>query len=277
VNPLKKNIGKGALFSLVIPGAGQLYSGSWVRAIPWFVVEVGSWAYFATYHKRGQDKTSEFEAYAGPRDAANHFYYRAYMYHEWQVAADPVLAPNGNSTNLSYSEWLQQTGPDGWELRQASLPAPFTHDILTNDNQQYFEMIGKYLMQFGWGWQDTWTPGASPDAPTWVLDDPSTPDVVEGDKASTIEFDGPSPMFFHYRDMRGRSNDLLDKGNVAMEVVLVNHILSALDAAFAVRNYNKHVSPVPTPDLGNMHLRYDVQANANLNSVRMLKLSIPLD
>ena len=63
-------------------------------------------------------------------------------------------------------------------------------------------------------------------------------------------------MFYHYRDMRGEANDLLDKGNVAMEVVLVNHVLSALDAAFAVRRYNKHLEQSP---LGDIKLRYDAR------------------
>ena len=151
-------------------------------------------------------------------------------------------------TDISQADWRTTD----WDIRSTYLPAPFTHDVRTSDHQQYFEMIGKYLSQFGWGWQDTWSAGASPDTPTWLTDDPSTPEL-EGDRTNTVEFDGNSPMFFHYRDMRGRANDLLDKGNAAMEVVLVNHVLSALDAAFAERNYNKQLSPVPTPDLGNIH------------------------
>ncbi len=274
VNSLKKNIGKGVLFSLIIPGSGQLYSGSWLRAVPWFAIEVASWAFFANYHGKGQSKTEEFESYAGPRDAPNHFYSRAYMYAEWQVATNPVLAPGGNVTTLSFTDWLDQSGPDGWNLRSASLPAPFTHDILTTDRQQYYEMIGKYLSQFGWGWEDTWTGDASTNSFNWtVTDDPS----IAPDNVSTVEFDGGSPMFFHYRDLRGRFNDLLDKGNAAMEVVLVNHVLSALDAAFAVRAYNKRVTATPEPNLGDLHLKYDIRADASQNPVRMLTLSVSLD
>ena len=62
----KKNIGRAAMFSLVIPGTGQLYTGSWLRAIPWFAVEVAGWALFSQYNSQGNDKTTEFEHYAGP-------------------------------------------------------------------------------------------------------------------------------------------------------------------------------------------------------------------
>ena len=121
-------------------------------------------------------------------------------------------------------------------------------------------MIGKYLSQFGWGWEDTYT-RQSDDAPDWYQDDPATPErrrrIIRTPSSSTAT----RPMFFHYRDMRGEANDLLDKGNVAMEVVLVNHVLSALDAAFAVRSYNKRVTATPEPNLGDLHLRYDIRAN----------------
>jgi hypothetical protein len=263
----KKNIGRGVMFSLVIPGTGQLYSGSWIRAVPWFVIEVAAWATYAHYHGQGRNKTDEFEAYAGSRESPNHFSYRVYMYAEYMVARD-----RGSSSGVKYEgtfdNWLDQT----WEVRSGFLPPPFTHDVLDDDRQQYFEMIGKYFVQFGWGWQDTYNGGNGGDVNdnSWLNPAPG----LRPDDPATVAFDGESPMFFHYADMRGEANDLLDKGNVAMEVVLANHILSALDAAFAVRHYNKKVTQ--TPSLGDLKFRYDVRSVGG-EAARFLTVSMPLD
>ena len=260
----KKNIGKGVMFSLVIPGAGQLYSESWLRAIPWFAVEVAGWAFYATYHGKGKDKTDEFEKFAGTKQAPNHFDYNAYMLREFQIATNPAY--NAAPYNGELVDWKRLE----WSQRSAFFDnAPgFTHDILTEDIQQYYEMIGKYINQFGFGWRDTYPDGTD-------VNDPNVGHIwaLSGDEENTAGFEGGSPWFYEYRDMRGEANDLLDKSNLAMEIVLVNHVLSALDAAFAVRAYNKKLEQSP---LGGLKLHYDAkQIDGQL--ARFMTVSLPLD
>jgi hypothetical protein len=272
--PVKKNIGRGVMFSLVIPGAGQLYSGSWVRAIPWFAIEVAAWAAYATYHGQGRDKTDEFEAYAGERDNHNHFNYRAYLYKEWLTARD--IGGDNGKYGADFAAW--EALLENWDTRSGYLPTGFTHDIWDDDRQQYFEMIGKYFTQFGWGWQDTYNLGGGGDISesSWLNPgyDPNTGRQLTADDPTTTEFDGESMMFNIYADMRGDANTLLDKGNIAMEVILVNHLLSAIDAAFAVRRYNKKLTAQPST-LGDLELRYEVKYLSN-DPARCLTLSIPL-
>ncbi|MCB9357192.1 MAG: hypothetical protein H6506_01435 [Calditrichaeota bacterium] len=261
----KKNIGRAVMFSLIIPGTGQLYSGSWLRALPWFAVEVAGWALFASYHGQGNDKTSEFETYAGPwqntdRGAGN-FNYDVYMLREYQVAVNEVFARTPWEGDLV--EWRDLP----WTDRSEHLPAPYTHDINTRDVQQYYEMIGKYYEQFGYGWNDAWDGAYSPG--TQTLDNIW---LAAGDDPSTSWFDGSSAMFYHYRDMRGEANDLLEKGNTMMEIVLVNHVLSALDAAFAARSYNRKME---SAGLGSLDLRYDIR-NRDGEWARTLTLGVPL-
>ena len=285
----KKSIGRGIMFSLVIPGAGQLYGGPWWRALPWFAIEVAGWAAFATYHSKGQDKTSEFEKYAGWRgdpitqadidNNRHNFDYRAYMFAEWKVASDSLRA-HGTPTSVNYETW---TNPDvcPWDAlgsfpgRGSYLPAPFTHDVMTDDHQQFYEMIGKYLGQFGFGWRDTYNGGSGGTIgentpPDWTNPAPG----LRADTVYTVAFDGDSRMFYHYADMRGKANDFLNNANRAMEVVMVNHILSAFDAAIAVHNYNKKITA--TPKLGDLHLRYNA-VNVRGNVTRYLTLTLPLD
>ncbi len=264
----KKNIGRAVMFSLVVPGTGQIYSGSWLRALPWLAIEVAGWAMFSTYHAQGNDKTSEFEAFAGPwqnKDStAGHFNLDAYLVREYQVASNaqwssnPYVSPNG------FDDWITET----WIERQDHLPAPYTHDVLTDDVQQYYEMIGKYYEQFGYGWNDTYDHSVPLNGSA-----PETIWGVSGDDVATVKFDGQSAMFYLYRDMRGEANDLLEKGNTMMEIVLVNHVLSALDAAFAARSYNRKLEAAT---LGSMDLKYDIKTDRFGDQTRSLTLSVPL-
>jgi hypothetical protein len=287
--PVKKNIGKAVMFSLIIPGTGELYAGSWLRALPWFAIEVAGWAMFAKYHAAGQSKTDDFEAYAGWRDTPNNFDVRAYMWAEYKVANSPTMHGGDSTYNGSFADWrllLWDSDYESTRNRATYLPPPFTHDVMTDDRQQFFEMIGKYFLQFGWGWKDTHDNGAGVTQSNandfWSANEPDwTHSSYTGgeDNPLSVNFDGRSDMFFHYRDMRGRANDLLNRGNLAMEVVLVNHVLSALDAAFAVRAANAHLkdqTPAGTPKLGHMHLQYDNKL-VDGQLTRYLTLTVPLN
>ena len=271
--PGKKSIGKGVMFSLVIPGAGQLYGGQWWRALPWFAVEVAGWAMFANYHGQGEDQTNEFEAFAGPRDNPNHFDVNAYLLREWKIASSDQY------NTAPYINGLAQWKTEPWSVRQTYLEHAdgYGHDVLTLDLQQFFEMIGKYINQFGYGWEDTYPDGTNVNdegaGHIWFWN----PDTQMGDDPATVGFDGDSPaespMFYQYRDMRGEANDLLDKGNIAMEVVLVNHILSALDAAFTVRSHNKHLEKT---DMGDLKFKYDIKSVDGV-ATRFMTMSIALN
>jgi hypothetical protein len=258
----KKNIGRGVMFSLVIPGAGQLYSGSWLRAAPWFAIEVASWVMFSKYNADGDNKTKEFEAFAGPHKNTDPL-------KEYQIAANETI----NETGVAYPNGLSVWVTEEWEGeggRASYLPPPFGHNIRTTDIQQYYEMIGKYYTQFGYGWIDTYDTNEYPgpftgnEGPIWAF---------SGDDPNTIWFDGHSSLFFEYRDMRGEANDLLEKSNMAMEIVLANHVLSALDAAFAIRSHNRRLSE---GRLGQMDIKYDPKI-IDGQLARMLTLSFPLD
>jgi hypothetical protein len=77
-------------------------------------------------------------------------------------------------------------------------------------DQQYFELIGKYP-QYNPGWDD----GGGPVSETNI-----------------------SSHFKSYSLMRGYANDLYSKARTALVVVVINHILSATDAAWSATRYN---------------------------------------
>jgi len=86
----------------------------------------------------------------------------------------------------------------------------FSHTLPSHGEQQYYELIGKYP-QFDPGWDD----GSGPVSETNI-----------------------SPHFKSYSLMRGYANDLYSKASTALVIVVVNHALSALDAAWSASRYN---------------------------------------
>ena len=117
--------GRAFLYSLILPGAGEIYTGSKLKAALFLGVEAFSWYSYITNYGDGQDLEDEFRAFANeywdPTD------YRAWLVEVKGVPSDTV-AFDDDST--------------------------FTHHLPDYKTQQYFEMIGKYE-QFLYGWQDT--------------------------------------------------------------------------------------------------------------------------
>ncbi len=118
---------KAFVYSLVLPGAGQLYTGSKLKAVAFFGLEVLSWSGYILYHGKGDDKTGIYEAFA---DAHwSEIRYGDFLYLNWGVRDDDSVYDD-----LGYPY--------------------FTHHLPDTKTQQYYEMIGKYD-QFVFGWDDT--------------------------------------------------------------------------------------------------------------------------
>lgn len=128
-----KSPGKGFLYSLSIPGTGQLYSGSKTKAFLFMGVEALAWTGYYIYHKKGVDKEDENRA-----EADRHWDPR--LYHAWLV--DELGITDDEQPYLT-------TDDEGNEIE-----VTFTHHLPDTKTQQYYEMIGKYD-QFSHGWVDT--------------------------------------------------------------------------------------------------------------------------
>jgi hypothetical protein len=142
----------------------------------------------------------EASAYAGPLHNTNpdsgHFNYDAYMLREYQIAVNPTI----NESGIVYSGTLEDWKTESWSGeggRASYLPPPFGWDINTSDIWQYYDMIGRYYTQFGYGWIDTYShQGAFTGSEGHIWS-------ISGDEPYTLWFDGNSPFFYHYRDLIG--------------------------------------------------------------------------
>ena len=111
----KKNGLKAFLLSLAVPGAGQWYNGSKLKAAVFGSIEIAGWYARIHYESVGDDRTDLFENWAD--SLWSEADYRAYL--------------------------------DLWDIDEADL----THELPSTKTQQYYEMIGKYD-QFVYGWDD---------------------------------------------------------------------------------------------------------------------------
>lgn len=209
LNTGKKSILLATILSAAVPGAGQLYNGElWKTAI--FVgLEAGLITAAILSNQKGDDKTKEFESYADEN-------WSVVKYADWLIANRTALGlPEGNVTidpNTSLKPWERVN----WaELNHVE--GRFSHKLPRYGEQQYYELIGKYP-QYNHGWKDQ-------------LND------------NTPEYNSNlTPMFLGYSQMRGEANDFYNAASRYVVFVVVNHILSAGEAAWSSAMFNKHLS-----------------------------------
>jgi hypothetical protein len=124
-----KSVKKAFLYSLIVPGSGEFYAGSKIKAAIFLGVDVGLWALYFNYHGKGKDKETEYKGFADDHWVEN-----------------------------DYIQWLMVTygitsDRDPYEDPETGDTVYFSHHLPDTKTDQYYEMIGKYE-QFSEGWDD---------------------------------------------------------------------------------------------------------------------------
>lgn len=223
----------GAL-SLAVPGAGQVYTKSYIEAAVSFAIEAASWAVAYHYNKKGDQQTSDYHAYADQ-------HWSAVRYANWTLDHLGQLGVSGTAYPMR-DQYALEIYPDG-EVTPEECGAPFscvhweglnrmerdiagarfngyTHTLPYYGEQQYFELIGKYD-EFSRGWDDS-----DPEGPL----DPNNPssDIIRSN----------SKRFYEYADMRAQSNYSYDVASTFVSVAVINHLVSAIDAFWSATRFN---------------------------------------
>lgn len=237
---------KAGLFSLIIPGAGQAYNKNYLKAAAFFAVEVAGWVVDVVWTKKGNDKTNFFQTYADGTPAANYKdgHWSVVQYATWiqknlaqleqlNQSPDPATANQyaplmvvngGGPAPWSKVDWTSLNKVEG------ALGGYFSHLLPIHGNQQYYELIGKYP-QFRQGWDDS--------------------EFGTGNTNFVNFVDSSTPHSGYYMDQRGEANYLYAVASTAVGVVLVNHFVSAIEAALWAHGHNKLIqtsvgmSPLP--------------------------------
>lgn len=200
--------------SVLVPGAGEAYAESYWKAAAFFAVEVAAWALAYTYDKKGDKQTDFFQNFANEHWSVN-------RYAQWTL-------DNGGAINPSVDLAPYKDPATGvivnntvnWgRLNQleSALGNWYSHNLPPYGEQQYYELIGKYE-QFYQGWDDA---------------NYSLPGYYDVAKANL------SPQNQWYAGERGKANDYYTKASTFIAVAIVNHVISAIDAAWTAGSYNK--------------------------------------
>jgi hypothetical protein len=124
-----KSLKRAFLYSLIIPGSGELYAGSKIKAVLFFGLDVTFWALYFNYHGKGKDKEDEYEDFAD-----EHWYEDEYK--QWLIDRYDITSDTATYWDPVKQEWTY-----------------LSHHLPDSKTQQYYEMIGKYE-QFSAGWDD---------------------------------------------------------------------------------------------------------------------------
>jgi len=193
--------------SLALPGAGEFYAGSYWKSAAFFVAEVAVWTVAYLFDKKGDRQTDYFQDYANAHWSVVRY---------GQYAQDNLRPPN------SQYAWLipGTTGRNPWERvnwaelnrMERDIGGYYSHTLPPYGEQQYYELIGKYP-QFNQGWDDA--------QPTFNYGEALT------------------ARFLYYADERGKANRAYETASTMVTIALVNHLVSAIDAALTAGSANR--------------------------------------
>ena len=204
--------------SVIIPGAGQFYNDDYWKSAIFVAVEVAAIITAISYNTKGNDQTVKFEAFANSENG-----WDVDKYAHWSVDNANRINPEINPETEDGKAILDIFDSNGnviWSKLnslETKIGSWYSHQLAPYDDQQYYEMIGKY-QQFNPGWADF----NSFDAYTYG--DPLT------------------KTFLWYADERGKANSYYDVSNLAVKILVANHIISAVEAALSANSYNRSLN-----------------------------------
>lgn len=208
---LKSPILAGAL-SALIPGAGEIYNGDYLKAALFLAIEGVSLYLNNYYTKKGNDQTTFFQKYADD-------YWSVVRYAEWLNQWASSLGGTANisiNPDINLKPW-QRINWDDLNRAERTIKE-FSHTLYPYGHQQYYEMIGKYP-QYSQGWDDS----------KFALGQYSV--------AGEYYYDTKGKFIF-YSGLRGKANDYYNIADKALIVTITNHIISMIDAIISANRYN---------------------------------------
>jgi hypothetical protein len=214
--PVHRSPWLAAGMSAVLPGAGQFYTGNYWTSALFIAADVAAWIVAYNYNKKGDRQTDRFQDFANGN-------WSVVKYAEYTQAN---LVPAGTTYNWRkpgtqgmdpFDRPWTQVNWDEINRMERDIGGYYSHNLPGYNEQQYYELIGKYP-QFNQGWRDA---------------DPATASDYESIKGHL------TPMFLWYAGERGKANDYYRSATTYVSIAIVNHLLSAAEAAWSAIRFNK--------------------------------------
>lgn len=227
-SPNFKYPGKAMLYSLIVPGAGQLYIRQPLKAVVFLGAEVIAILALKSYNQRGLDHTRAFKDSADAHWDFRRWIDRASLFTGQGWEDIPKIGRKGTHSldffvgDMDEDGWPEvfgNTRDDGDRFSRLLNDPDTSSFVFIKKNSEYYENIGKYN-QFLSGWDDA---------------DPALPDVVDTPSGPVAR----TPQREAHLSMREEANRLKSTARYVVSALMFNHVLSAVDAIFATSKWNR--------------------------------------
>lgn len=212
-----KSVPKAVFFSAAIPGGGQIYNGSRLKAIAFLAVEVAGLVSHFRFQNRGSDLEARFES-----DADRLWDEDSY----WTWMSEIEFRKTGREVKLDPND------PSDLKDLRVYERMSFSHFLPEEKGQQYYENVGKYD-QFVTGWQDFREQTLRDSLALLTMVDYSS-GFYKGEDLTTI-----SEQRNAYVGLRRDANDNFKRATNMATLVIFNHIVSAFDAGLTAKRRNQ--------------------------------------
>ena len=257
----RKNVPLAFGMSAIVPGAGQAYNRSWIKAAVAIAGEATVLLLYRSWRQKGIDGRDAYQMEA-------HAHWSPVRYASWlndyvqylnhlpggqPVTAAPIeisslfssinfANPNtwSQSERLAIRSLIQEIRRVEGVVYNGNTGAAFSHVLPFFGEQQYYELIGKYF-QYAPGWDD-YAALMRDGRTTWINESgefiPSIePETSEsGDTKAHV-----SPRFYRYADSHADANTYLRRASRITTLLIANHVLAAVDAAIFARLHNRRI------------------------------------
>ena len=260
----KKNLiypGKAMLYSAIMPGLGQLYNGDIKRALFFSMIEATAWTTLFINNSKSTDRTEEYKNFAN-----NNWSFERWMkhYYDWQDDDEyKMLFSNTQSDTLYENIWDGSHHLEFTMSHNGNVILISTTDYNNDSNLPSFR-DDFYYNDFG-----TWTPDTT--AINELINDPNFNLIKDShyyenifkynhfysgwsdsDSLTVYDNDGyliaKSPKKWEYRAMRDDVAKLQRVVTYATSAIMLNHVVSMLDAVWiakaANKNFNFNLEPI---------------------------------
>ncbi|MBI5475095.1 MAG: hypothetical protein HY961_22350 [Ignavibacteriae bacterium] len=202
--------------SLIVPGAGEFYAESYWKSALFLAIDVAAWAIAYNFDKKGDKQTDFFKGYANQHWSVVQYAQYTYDHYvpENQKPQYAGLIKPGTAGLPPWQrvDWNVLNAMERYIGTNVAEGKFYSHSLPPYDDQQYYELIGKYK-QFNQGWDDA--------PPSFNYSEPVTPN------------------FTYYSGEFSRADDYYSSATTYVTIALVNHALSAADAAWSAASHNK--------------------------------------
>ncbi|MEP2447117.1 MAG: hypothetical protein ABJI69_07810 [Balneola sp.] len=229
------------LSSALLPGSAQAANGKWARAGVYLAVEAFSIFYYINRNNVAKDQERAYEAFT-------HQEWSVVAYSQWLIGyydnnglshdkldqlrtmvggLDPDFSDTRNDWNRVNINLLQEIERETDLVCGTCGSGDFSHVLPAYGSQQYYELISKYY-QFEGGWSDFYAENVAVNNPNY--------DYLYDNKG-----DLASPLFLLGAERADRFNNNYRRAGNILNLLVINHVVSAFDALFSVKLKNAQV------------------------------------